>query len=90
MLPFVIADSGFGGINQQVDRRLKIRAAQAAPATYKEFKGNVACVKTADFFLPAEESPSRQGYHWNGNAETYYLIGQAMGKQMNLLIKQAE
>lgn len=89
-LPFVIADSGFGGINQQVDRRLKIRAAQAAPATYKEFETNVACIKTADFFRPAEVSPSRQGYHWNGNAETYYLIGQAMGKQMNLLIKRAE
>jgi alpha-galactosidase len=84
-LPFVIADSGFGGVNQKVDRRLMIRAAQAAPADYEEFKGNVACVKTESFFRTAEESPSGQGYHWNGNAETYYLIGTSMGESMKKL-----
>ena len=84
-LPFVIADSGFGGVKQKVDRRLLIRKAQAAPETYPEFKGNVDCVQTAGFFRPAEESPSRQGYHWNGNAETYYLIGEAMGEAMKKL-----
>ena len=41
--------------------------------------------QTAGFFRPAEESPSRQGYHWNGNAETYYLIGEAMGEAMKKL-----
>lgn len=89
-LPFVIADSGFGGAKQKVDRRLKIRAAQAAPAAYPEFKGSVECIQTAPFFRPPEESPSRQGYHWNGNAETYYLIGQAMGKAMLRLINKAK
>ena len=84
-LPFVIADSGFGGVKQKVDRRLLIRKAQAAPETYPEFKGNVDCVQTSGFFRPAEESPSRQGYHWNGNAETYYLIGEAMGEAMKKL-----
>ena len=84
-LPFVIADSGFGGTKQKVDRRLLIRAAQAAPAGYDEFKDNVACVKTESFFRPAEDSPSRQGYHWNGNAETYYLIGESMGAAMKTL-----
>ena len=29
-----------------------------------------------------EESPSGQGYHWNGNAETYFLIGDAMAKAL--------
>ena len=81
-LPFVIADSGFGGESQSNDRRLMIRAAQAAPAKSREFKGNVICVETESFFRPAEESPSNQGYHWNGNAETYYLIGEAMGQAM--------
>ena len=84
-LPFVIADSGFGGEKQKVDRRLKIRAAQAAPAKLAEFKDNVACVQTAGFFRPPEESPSRQGYHWNGNAETYYLIGESMAAAMKKL-----
>ncbi|MFP6904329.1 MAG: sialate O-acetylesterase [Verrucomicrobiota bacterium] len=86
-LPFVIADSGFGGRNQKVDRRLMIRQAQAAPARSAEFKGTVFCVETQDFFRPAEESPSRQGYHWNSNAETYFLIGDGMGKAMLRLIK---
>jgi len=88
-LPFVIADSGFGGESQSNDRRLMICAAQAAPAKSGEFKGNVICVKTGSFFRPAEESPSNQGYHWNGNAETYYLIGEAMGEAMKELTAAA-
>ena len=81
-LPFVIADSGFGGINQRVGRRLGIVKAQNAVAAYDEFKGNVFTVKTPGFFRPPSESPSRQGYHWNGNALTYFLIGEAMAKAM--------
>jgi len=81
-LPFVIADSGFGGVKQKVARRLGIVKAQNAVAAYDEFKGSVMTVKTQGFFRPAEVSPSRQGYHWNSNAETYYLIGEAMGKAM--------
>lgn len=81
-LPFVIANSGFGGRNQKVERRLGIVAAQAAVVDYPEFQGTVACVDTRDFFRPPEQSPSRQGYHWNGNAETYFLIGDGMGSAM--------
>ena len=79
--------SGFGGHKQSVDRRLGIIAAQHAVAKRKEFKRTVASVETRDFFRPAEESPSRQGYHWNGNAETYYLIGENMGKAMIKLLE---
>ena len=81
-LPFVIADSGFGGVNQKVARRLGIVKAQNAVAAYDEFKGNVFTVKTQGFFRPADQSPGRQGYHWNNNALTYFLIGEAMGKEM--------
>jgi len=88
-LPFVIADSGFGGKGETNDRRLMIRAAQAAPAKSAKFKGNVICVQTEDFFRPTEVSPSNQGYHWNGNAETYYLIGEAMGEAMKELTATA-
>ena len=56
--------------------------AQAAVAEMKEFRGNVAFVGTRAFWRAEEESPSRQGYHWNSNAETYLLIGQAMGEAM--------
>jgi hypothetical protein len=85
-LPFVIADSGFGGATEKNDRRLMIRSAQAAPSKTKEFKDSVICVQTESFWRPAEESPSNQGYHWNANAETYYLIGEGMGKAMMQLL----
>ena len=86
-LPFVIANSGFGGWKQKVERRLGIVKAQLAVAKYDEFKGNVFCVETRGFFRPADASPGRQGYHWNCNAETYFLIGDAMGKAMTGLLK---
>jgi alpha-galactosidase len=56
--------------------------AQAAVAGYPEFKGNVAFVGTKAFWREKEDSPSGQGYHWNTNAETYYLIGESMGQAM--------
>ena len=89
-LPFVIANSGFGGWDQKISRRLKIMEAQAAPAKYKEFKGNVTCVETRDFFRPPELSPGRQGYHWNLNAETYFLIGNGMGEAMKKLCEKKQ
>ena len=61
--------------------------AQAAVAELDEFRGNVAFVGTRDFFRPANESPSGQAYHWNSNAETYYLIGEGMGQAMLTLLK---
>jgi len=82
-LPFVIANSGFAGWGQKVDRRLAIMKAQAAVPERKEFKGNVVCVETRGFF---RGYPSRHNYHWNNNGETYYLIGDAMGKAMVTLL----
>jgi len=87
-MPFVIADSGFGGRNQKVERRLDIRKAQAGAAARPEFEGTAVCVETQDFFRPMEESPSRHGFHWNCNAETYFLIGDAMGKAMLELMEK--
>ena len=39
------------------------------------------------FYRPPEVSPSGQQYHWNSNAETYYLIGEAMGRAMLRLME---
>ena len=85
-LPVVIANSGFGGIGQKVDRRVKLVQAQAAVAHRPELKSTVTTFDTRPFFRPAEQSPSRQGYHWNGNAETYFLIGDAMAREMIKLV----
>jgi alpha-galactosidase len=88
-LPFVIAETGMTGPEEKHPRALSLMRAQAAVAEYEEFRGNVAFVGTRAFYRPPEESPSNQGYHWNSNAETYFLIGDAMGKAMLGLVDAA-
>lgn len=85
-LPFVIAETGMTGPTETHPRALSLMKAQAAVAEHAEFQGNVAFVGTKSFWRPQEQSPSGQGYHWNSNAETYYLIGEAMGEAMKKLI----
>ena len=84
-LPFVIAETGMSGHSEKHPRALSLMRAQAAVAKHDEFRGNVAFVGTKDFYRPPEASPSRQSYHWNSNAQTYYLIGKAMGEAMKKL-----
>ena len=84
-LPFVIAETGMTGPEEKHPRALSLMKAQAAVAEYKEFQGNVAFVGTKAFWRDKDVSPSNQGYHWNTNAETYYLIGEAMGTAMKKL-----
>jgi len=81
-MPFVIGGSGFGGWQQSIPRRLKIMEAQEAVAKYDEFKDNVRYVETRSFFRDGDVSPRPIRYHWCCNAESYYLIGDGMGKAM--------
>lgn len=89
-LPFVIAETGMSGHEEKHPRALSLMQAQAAVAEHEEFKGNVAFVGTKDFYRPKEESPSGQSYHWNSNAETYLLIGDAMAKAMLELLQESK
>jgi Carbohydrate esterase, sialic acid-specific acetylesterase len=84
-LPFVIAETGMGGPEEKHPRALSLMKAQAAVAEYKEFQGSVAFVGTKAFWREKDVSPSGQNYHWNSNAETYYLIGESMGTAMKKL-----
>jgi hypothetical protein len=88
-LPFVIAETGMTGPDEKHPRALSLMKAQAAVAEYAEFKGNVAFVKTQNFWRAEGDSPTKQGYHWNSNAEAYYLIGEAMGRAMLKLCAKA-
>lgn len=81
-LPFVVAETGMGGSDETHPRALSLMKAQAAVPQYDEFKNNTAFVGTRAFWRTKEQSPSGQGYHWNTNAETYYLIGDAMAAAM--------
>ena len=85
-LPFVIAETGMGGKDEKHPRALSLMKAQAAVAEYPEFRGNVAFVGTREFWRDQASSPTGQLYHWNTNAETYYLIGEAMGNSMMKLV----
>ncbi len=86
-LPFVIAETGMSGRKETHPRALSLMKAQAAVAKRKEFQGNVAFVGTKDYYRPKEQSPSGQSFHWNTNAETYFLIGDGMAKAMIGLLK---
>jgi alpha-galactosidase len=86
-LPFVLAETGMSGPEEKHPRALALMKAQAAVAERKEFQGNVAFVPTRDFWRDKDRSPNAQGFHWNSNAETYYLIGDAMGHAMLKLLE---
>ena len=64
-----------------------LRKAQAAAAARPEFRGNVLFVETHDFVRKPEDSPNPgHGHHEFGNAETYILVGDALGKAMVKLL----
>ena len=86
-LPFVIAETGMSGPEEKHPRALSLMAAQKAVTDYPDFKGNVAFVPTQELYRPPDDSPSKQAYHWNNNAETYYLIGNHIGEAMLALLK---
>ncbi|MGZ0172630.1 MAG: hypothetical protein ACKVHE_24085 [Planctomycetales bacterium] len=61
------------------------KSVQAATAQSVDI---VQCVDTRDFYRPENESPGRGDIeHWYSNAESYFLIGDAMGKAMKQLSK---
>ena len=65
----------------------KLRQAQAAAAARPEFAGNVVFVPTHGFVRKPEDSPnSGHGHHEFGNAETYFLVGDALGQGMKKLL----
>tara|TARA_B100001964_G_scaffold149898_1_gene165060 strand:- start:609 stop:1571 length:963 start_codon:yes stop_codon:yes gene_type:complete len=87
-LPVVIGELGNGGLKAGKNM-LSIRAAQKAAATRKELGGNVNFISTTAFARPKEHSPNvGHGHHWFGNAESYFLIGDALGGGMVELLKK--
>jgi hypothetical protein len=78
-LPILIGELGNGGPKGNKNM-MSIRAAQKSAAGKIK---HAAFVPTADFARPAEMSPNvGHGHHWFGNAESYFLIGDALGKGM--------
>lgn len=77
-LPFVIGGMGQGG-DKPMYKSAVIRQAQAATAEMPEFKNNnVRYVPTAPYWREGQRGDG--GYHYNGNAETFLLIGEAFAR----------
>ncbi len=83
-LPIVIGELGNGGATEPNSPMQKFRDAQRQGAERIE---NALFVPTQDFARPRELSPNiGHGHHWYGNAESYFLIGDALGEGMKQLL----
>ena len=81
-LPVVIGE--LGNLGEDAGKNLIfIRQQQRAAAKHKAFAGTVRFVTTSQFARPKEDSPNvSHGHHWFGNAESYFLVGDALGRAM--------
>ena len=79
-LPIVVGELGNGGPAKDGSGMQKFRQAQKNGA---QKIGRARFVVTHPFARPAQLSPNRgHGHHWFGNAESYFLVGNALGKAM--------
>ncbi len=87
-LPVVIGElTGPWGADCKDPEALAIRKAQAGAAANPEFKGTALFVETHNFVRKPEESPcTGHGHHEFANAETYFLVGNALGEGMKKLL----
>lgn len=78
----VVASVAFGGENMSGPylEILKAQMAVSDDKKYPEFKGNVASVDCRPFFREG-------GAHYGGNAETYTLVGDGLGRYMIKLLE---
>ena len=89
--PFVLATIAFGG-EAIAGSGLTIVNAQLAvdgeSGEHEDFEGNVATVDARPFWRDVDVSPAGAGHHYNHNAETYMLVGDALGRAMVQLENQ--
>jgi len=81
---WTIATVGFHGADMP-EHYVQIAQAQlnvADPKRHPELAGTVKTIDTRPFWRPAGMSPKNQDYHYNHNAETYMLVGDALGRAM--------
>jgi len=77
------ATKGSGGNGGKIlDAQL---AVDGRTSKYPEFKGNVATVYSNPLSLGGSGNS-----HYNGNAETYMNVGEAMGQAMSVLLKETK
>jgi hypothetical protein len=84
----VVATVGFSGMEMEAGHFMTWEAQMAVgdPKQHPEFAGTVASIDTRPFWRSRGESPTGTGYHYNHNAETYVLTGDALGRAMVRLL----
>lgn len=84
-LPAVIGELGNGGARCGKNMQA-IRDAEKAAAARLD---SAVFVQTHTFARPKELSPNvGHGHHWFGNAESYFLIGDALGRAMKKMLPE--
>lgn len=89
-LPVMMATVGFNG-DQMSGNTLVVHAAQMAvgdAAKHPGFAGTVRTVDTRPFWRTVAQSPGDEGHHYNRNAETYTLVGDALARGMIELLEK--
>jgi len=77
-LPFIVGELGNGGPTKKPGSMADIRKEQREGTKRIQ---NAVFVETADFARPNKLSPNiGHGHHWFGNAESYFLVGDALAK----------
>jgi alpha-galactosidase len=84
-LPFVIATTGMGYDTGTREPPYEDYHAVEKAQLWVSGVERPAKVRTDDtraYFEPHERSPRNQGFHWNGNARSYFRVGLGLGQQM--------
>ncbi len=83
--PFVLSTIAFGGFNLSGAGSVVANgqlAVSGETGNYPEFSGNVKTIDARPYWRDAADSPRNQDFHYNHNAETYMLVGDALGRAM--------
>ena len=90
-LPVVVAALGQYG-NAMTPNTRKVHDAQMAvgdSAKHPAFNNNVAAIDTIPFYFLKENPPGAREWDYSNNAQSSLLIGEAMGREMLRLMKNA-
>lgn len=79
-MPVVIGNTGMA--NGSGGNVLTAQMNVGNPTLHPEFAGTVTTVDTRPFDYGTLLGGSDEGYHWNWNSESYFNIGESMGKAM--------
>jgi alpha-galactosidase len=90
-LPFVIATTGMGydggTSSHPYESYHAVEKAQLWVAGVDK-PSRVLADDTRAYYEPPEKSPRNQGFHWNGNARSYFRVGLGLGQNMVKLLEE--